>query len=184
MELTGDGGLLTGSGPQMLQTGLEVELEEHLSYEPYDPAGRNSGDSWNRTSSPRRSRPRSARSSWRSHGTKTARSGPMVQNVNVDSNGLAGNVISLYTKGMTTGRPMAVQASGTDNFGTLSDKSESPPANRPTAQASAADRERVGPLAPDDSQARRWSASPRTALTADLRPRARKKSSGDGACCA
>ena len=50
VELTGDGGLLTGLVRQVLQTGLEVELEEHLGYEPYDPAGRNSGNSRNGTS--------------------------------------------------------------------------------------------------------------------------------------
>ncbi len=32
VELTGDGGLLTGLVRQVLQTGLEVELEEHLGY--------------------------------------------------------------------------------------------------------------------------------------------------------
>ena len=50
VELTGDGGLLTGLVRQVLQTGLEVELEEHLGYEPYDPAGRNSGNSRNGSS--------------------------------------------------------------------------------------------------------------------------------------
>jgi len=30
VELTGEGGLLTGLVRQVLQTGLEVELEEHL----------------------------------------------------------------------------------------------------------------------------------------------------------
>jgi putative transposase len=32
---------------QVLQTGLEVELEDHLGDEPYDPAGRTSGNSRN-----------------------------------------------------------------------------------------------------------------------------------------
>jgi transposase-like protein len=50
VELTGDAGLLTGLVRQVLQTGLEVELEDHLGYEPYDPAGRNSGNSRNGTS--------------------------------------------------------------------------------------------------------------------------------------
>ena len=35
VELTGDGGLLTALVRQVLQTGLEVELTEHLGYEPH-----------------------------------------------------------------------------------------------------------------------------------------------------
>src|SRR5216684_8828365 len=45
VELTGDDGLLTAMIRQVLQTGLEVELVDHLGYEPYDPAGRGSGNS-------------------------------------------------------------------------------------------------------------------------------------------
>ena len=33
VELTGDGGLLTGLVRQVLQCGLEVEMAEHLGYE-------------------------------------------------------------------------------------------------------------------------------------------------------
>jgi putative transposase len=40
VDLTGDGGLLTGLVRQVLQTGLEVELADHLGYEPYESAGR------------------------------------------------------------------------------------------------------------------------------------------------
>ena len=40
VELTGDDGLLTAMVRQVLQTGLEVELADHLGYEPHDPAGR------------------------------------------------------------------------------------------------------------------------------------------------
>src|SRR4051812_45576762 len=47
VELTGDDGLLTGLIHQVLQAGLEVELEEHLGYERYDAAGRGSGNSRN-----------------------------------------------------------------------------------------------------------------------------------------
>lgn len=39
VELTGDGGLLTGLVREVLQPGLEIELSEHPGYEPYDPAG-------------------------------------------------------------------------------------------------------------------------------------------------
>ena len=45
VELTGDDGLLTAMDRQVLQTGLEVELGDHLGDEPYDPAGRGSGNS-------------------------------------------------------------------------------------------------------------------------------------------
>ena len=50
VELTGDDGLLTAMVRQVLQTGLEVELADHLGYEPHDPAGRGSGNSRNGTS--------------------------------------------------------------------------------------------------------------------------------------
>src|SRR6266700_3215828 len=50
VELTGDDGLLTAMVRQVLQTGLEVELSDHLGYEPYDPAGRGSGNSSNGSS--------------------------------------------------------------------------------------------------------------------------------------
>src|SRR5262249_18353788 len=47
VALTGEGGLLTALMGQVLQTGLEVELADHLGYEAYDPAGRGSGNSRN-----------------------------------------------------------------------------------------------------------------------------------------
>jgi len=53
VELTGDGGLLTGLVRQVLQTGLEVEMADHLGYERHDPSGRGSGNSRN-GSSPKR----------------------------------------------------------------------------------------------------------------------------------
>jgi transposase-like protein len=43
VDLTGDGGLLTAMIRQVLQTGFEVELTDHLGYEPRDPAGSTSG---------------------------------------------------------------------------------------------------------------------------------------------
>ena len=36
VALTGEGGLLTGLVRQVLQSGLEVELTEHLGYEPHE----------------------------------------------------------------------------------------------------------------------------------------------------
>ena len=51
--LTGDGGLLTGLVRQVLQTGLEAGMADHLGYERCDPSGRGSGNSRN-GSSPKR----------------------------------------------------------------------------------------------------------------------------------
>lgn len=47
IDLVGTDGLLTALVRNVLQTGLEVELDEHLGYERYDPAGRGSGNSRN-----------------------------------------------------------------------------------------------------------------------------------------
>jgi transposase-like protein len=103
VELTGDGGLLTGLVRQVLQTGLEVELEDHLGYEPYDPAGRNSGNSRNGTS----------RKTVKTEIGEVELAVPRDRNGTFEPvtvpkhqrrlDGLAGNVISLYAKGMTTG---------------------------------------------------------------------------------
>jgi putative transposase len=103
VELTGDDGLLTAMIRQVLQTGLEVELADHLGYEPHDPAGRGSGNSRNGSSAK----------------TVTTDIGDVELRVPRDRNstfdpqtvpkhqrrldGLAGNVISLYAKSMTTG---------------------------------------------------------------------------------
>ncbi len=47
VELTGDGGLLTGLVRQVPRIGLEVEMSEHLGYERHAVAGRGSGNSRN-----------------------------------------------------------------------------------------------------------------------------------------
>jgi Transposase, Mutator family len=47
VELTGDDGLLTALVRQVLQTGLEVEMTDHLGYEPHAVQGRGSGNSRN-----------------------------------------------------------------------------------------------------------------------------------------
>jgi hypothetical protein len=47
VELTGDNGLLTALVRQVLQTGLEVEMTDHLGYEPHALEGRGSGNSRN-----------------------------------------------------------------------------------------------------------------------------------------
>ena len=47
VDLTGEGGLLTGLVRQVLQTGLEVEMTDHLGYERHAAEGRGSGNSRN-----------------------------------------------------------------------------------------------------------------------------------------
>ena len=47
VELTGDNGLLTALVRQVLQTGLEVEMTDHLGYERHAVEGRGSGNSRN-----------------------------------------------------------------------------------------------------------------------------------------
>jgi putative transposase len=115
VELTGDDGLLTALVRQVLQTGLEVEMTDHLGYERHDPEGRGSGNGRN------------------GHYPKTVKSeiGEVDLRVPRDRNsslepqtvrkgqgrldGLAGNVISLYAKGMATGD---IQAHLAEIYGT------------------------------------------------------------------
>lgn len=103
VELTGDGGLLTGLVRQVLQTGLEVELADHLGYEPYEVAGRGSGNTRNGGYAKTVSTEigdvevRMPRDRQGSFEPKTV---PKHQR---RLDGLATNVISLYAKGLTTG---------------------------------------------------------------------------------
>ena len=115
VELTGENGLLTALVRQVLQTGLEVELTDHLGYEPHAAEGRGSGNSRN-GSYPK---------------TVTTDIGKVDLRVPRDRNGsfdpvtvpkgqrrlagLSANVISLYAKGMTTGD---IQAHLFDIYGT------------------------------------------------------------------
>jgi transposase-like protein len=103
VELTGESGLLTALVRQVLQTGLEVEMTDHLGYEPHAPEGRGTGNSRN------------------GHYPKTVTTaiGDVELRVPRDRNGsfrpvtvpkgqrrldgLTGNVISLCAKGMITG---------------------------------------------------------------------------------
>jgi hypothetical protein len=50
VDLTGGGGLLTAMVRQALQTGLEVDITDHLGCEAHDSAGRGSGSSRNGSS--------------------------------------------------------------------------------------------------------------------------------------
>jgi transposase-like protein len=49
VSLVGPGGLLAGLTKTVLESALDGELSEHLGYDPYDPAGHNSGNSRNGT---------------------------------------------------------------------------------------------------------------------------------------
>jgi putative transposase len=103
VALTGEGGLLTALVQQVLQTGLEVELTDHLGYEPHAVEGRGSGNSRNGMT------PKTVTTEI----GKVALEVPRDRNSTFDPqtvrkgqrrlDGLSGNVISLYAKGMTTG---------------------------------------------------------------------------------
>jgi hypothetical protein len=100
VESTGDSGLLTALVRQVLQAGLEVEMTDHLGYERHAAAGRNTGNSRNGSTAK----------------TVTTEIGQVHLDVPRDRNatfepvtvrkgqrrldGLSGNVISLYAKGM------------------------------------------------------------------------------------
>jgi len=115
VALTGDGGLLTDLMRSVLQRGLEVEMAEHLGYEPHAVEGRGSGNSRNGTYAK----------------TVATEIGEVELAVPRDRNGtfepqtvpkhtrrldgLSGNVISLYAKGMTTGD---IQAHLAEIYGT------------------------------------------------------------------
>ena len=49
VDLVGPGGLLGDLTKQILETGLEVEMDEHLGYSKHDSAGRDGGNSRNGT---------------------------------------------------------------------------------------------------------------------------------------
>jgi putative transposase len=103
IELTGADGLLTALMRTVLQTGLEVEMADHLGYELGDQAGRGSGNSRNGYSSK----------------TVATEIGEIELSIPRDRNGeftpttvpkhvrrlegLNANVLSLYAKGLTTG---------------------------------------------------------------------------------
>jgi putative transposase len=103
VALTGEGGLLTDMMRHVLQTGLEVEMADHLGYGPYDPAGRGSGNSRNGgydktvTTEIGEVELRVPRDR---QGTFAPVTVPKYQR---RLDGLSGNVISLYAKGLTTG---------------------------------------------------------------------------------
>jgi transposase-like protein len=115
VELTGENGLLTALVRQVLQTGLQVELTDHLGYEPHAVEGRGSGNSRNGSYTK----------------TVTTEIGKVTVEMPRDRagtfepqtipkgvrrlDGLNANVISLYAKGMTTGD---IQAHLAEIYGT------------------------------------------------------------------
>ena len=103
VELTGDNGLLTALVRQVLQTGLEVEMTDHLGYERHVAAGRNTGNSRN-GSTPKTVTTEIGQVELRVPRDRNASFEPVtVRKGQRRLDGLSGNVISLYAKGMTTG---------------------------------------------------------------------------------
>ena len=115
VDLVGPGGLLSDLTKQVLETGLEVEMDEHLGYTKHDSAGRNRENSRNGTRSK----------------TVITEVGPVDIDVPRDRdstfepatvkkrqrrlNGVDSMVISLTAKGLTTGE---VQAHLAEVYGT------------------------------------------------------------------
>jgi transposase-like protein len=103
VELTGDHGLLTGLVRQVLQTGLEVEMIDHLGYERHAADGRGSGNNRNGTT-PKTVTTEIGKVDLRVPRDRNATFEPQtVRKGQRRLDGLTGNVISLYAKGMTTG---------------------------------------------------------------------------------
>jgi putative transposase len=115
IELTGDNGLLTAMVRQVLQTGLNVELDEHLGYGPHDPAGRGSGNNRN-GSYPKTVTTEIGQVEVQMPRDRLGTFTPATVPKHVRRlDGLSGNVISLYAKGMTTGD---IQAHLAEIYGT------------------------------------------------------------------
>src|SRR4051794_12164524 len=103
VELTGEDGLLTALVRQVLQTGLEVEMTDHLGYEPHAVEGRGSGDSRN-GAYPKTVTTEIGQVALRVPRDRNSSFNPVtVRKGQRRLDGLTGNVISLYAKGMTTG---------------------------------------------------------------------------------
>ena len=103
VDLTGEGGLLTGLVRQVLQTGLEVEMAEHLGYERHAPEGRGTPNSRN-GSSAKTVKTEVGEIDLRVPRDRSGTFDPVtVPKHQRRLDGLSANVISLYAKGMTTG---------------------------------------------------------------------------------
>jgi len=113
--LTGDNGLLTALVRQVLQTGLEVEMTDHLGYERHAAAGRNTGNSRN-GSTPKTVTTEIGEVELRVPRDRNASFEPAtVRKGQRRLDGLTGNIVSLYAKGMTTGD---IQAHLAEIYGT------------------------------------------------------------------
>ncbi len=115
VELTGDDGLLTALVRQVLQTGLEVEMTDHVGYEPHAVVGRGSGNSRN-GSYPKTVTTEIGKVELRVPRDRNATFEPVtVRKGQRRLDELTGNVVSLYAKGMTTGD---IQAHLAEIYGT------------------------------------------------------------------
>ncbi len=101
MELTGEDGLLTGLVRQVLQTGLEVEMAEHLGYERHAVEGRGTPNSRN-GSSPERVTTEIGQIDLVVPRDRAGTFEPVtVRKHQRRLDGLSGNVVSLYAKGVS-----------------------------------------------------------------------------------
>jgi transposase-like protein len=107
VALTGEDGLLTGMVREVLQAGLDVEMSEHLGYEPYESAGRGSGNSRN-GSYPKTVKTDVGPVELRVPRDREGTFEPVTVPKHVRRlEGLGANVLSLYAKGLTTGEIQA-----------------------------------------------------------------------------
>jgi len=115
VDLTGENGLLTALVRQVLQTGLQVELTDHLGYEPHAVEGRGSGNSRN-GSYPKTVTTEIGKVTLEMPRDRAGTFEPQTVPKGVRRlDGLNANVISLYAKGMTTGD---IQAHLVEIYGT------------------------------------------------------------------
>jgi putative transposase len=107
VSLTGEDGLLTSMVREVLQAGLDVEMVEHLGYEPYESTGRNSGNSRN-GSYPKTVKTDVGPVELRMPRDREGTFEPVTVPKHVRRlEGFGANVLSLYAKGLTTGEIQA-----------------------------------------------------------------------------
>lgn len=107
VSLTGQDGLLMSMVGEVLQTGLDVEMADHLGYEPYESIGRGSGNSRNGVY-PKTVKTDVGPVQLRMPRDRQGTFDPVMVPKHVRRlEGLGGNVISLYAKGLTTGEIQA-----------------------------------------------------------------------------
>jgi putative transposase len=115
VSLTGEEGLLTSMVKEVLQAGLDVEMSEHLGYEPYEATGRGSGNSRN-GAYPKTVSTDVGPVQLRMPRDRQGTFEPVTVPKHVRRlEGLGANVISLYAKGLTTGE---IQAHLAEIYGT------------------------------------------------------------------